>query len=113
MAGSKESPLSTLRQVGVGGGLREVEANDGGGGGRVGRSGSEAPLAGGFEGGVGEKLAGGWSFEGGGGDGAVGIDLHADVDANVAANGGASFGGNFGDDLIDDGEVGRRRRFCG
>ena len=47
---------------------------------------------------VGEKLAGSGVGEFGGGDGAVGIELHADVDAHRAANGGARF---FRDDWHD------------
>jgi len=48
-------------------------------------------------------LAGGGIGEFGGGDGAVGIELHADVDADAAANGGAGFFGNYGKDFALDG----------
>lgn len=44
-------------------------------------------------------MAGGRICECGGGDGAIGIDLYADVDADGAANGGARFFGNFGEDF--------------
>ena len=49
--------------------------------------------------GGGEELAGGGICQFGRGDGAVGIDLYADVDADGAANGGAGPFGNFGEDF--------------
>ena len=47
-------------------------------------------------------MAGGGTCELGGRDGAVGIDLYADVDADGAANGGAGLFGNFGEDFAKD-----------
>jgi len=47
-------------------------------------------------------LAGGGICEFGARDGAVGIDLHADVDADGAPNGGAGLFGDFGEDFAKD-----------
>ena len=93
--------------------MGEVEADYGGGGQGVRqRWRGELPLAGGFQGQVGEELAGGGIGQFGGRDGAVGIELYADVDADVAANGGAGFFGNYGKDFALDGWSGDGRR-CG
>ena len=47
-------------------------------------------------------MTGGGICEFGARDGAVGIDLHADVDADGAPNGGAGLFGDFGEDFAQD-----------
>ena len=47
-------------------------------------------------------MTGGGIGEFGGGDGAVGIELYADIDAHGAANSGAGFFGDFGEDFAQD-----------
>ena len=59
-------------------------------------------------------MAGSGSGQFGRGDGAVGIELHANVDADVTVNGGAGFFGNYGKDFaLDGGSCGSGGRRCG